>query len=443
VFKEPEHPGGAVKRVGVSQERPPYDVLPAHPAVWQGLRQLRDADRAHPWLLDGALALFIMLIGLASLFPSGPSDDTFAAASSVTASFVAVTAVAQSLPLIWRRKAPLPVFGIVLAVCVVQVSAGVALRSDISLMIALYGVSRYASLRLPGLICAGAGILTAVILAIVRVPTLAHLHLFGVFFLACGITAPAALGLAARARHAQLTALADRAARMETEREQRVRLATASERARIAREMHDIIGHNVAVIVGLADGAASQALAGHERSAEVLRMIAATGRQALRELRLTLGALREDPGAGPAEPELQPQPGTADLADLIDRIRAAGPQARYITTGDLAGLERGVQLTVYRIVQEALTNSMKYAGTATSLLVKVAVSDSDVQVTVEDSGGPPLWQRAGSEPTGGQGLIGVRERVALAGGTARAGPRPGGGWTVQALLPLPAAREQP
>lgn len=442
MFEEPEQSVRAVPGSDMPHRPLPYDPLWAHLVVPRWMRRLRDADRAHPWVLDGVLALFTMLIGLASLFPGGPSDDTFVDASSVTASFVAVTAVAQSLPLIWRRSAPLLVFAIVLAVCVAQIAAGVALRSDIGLMIALYGVSRSASLRLPALICAVAGILAAVILAIIRVPTLAHLHLFGVFFIACVITAPVALGLAARARHAQLAALADRAARMETERDQRVRLAAASERARIAREMHDIIGHNVAVIVGLADGAASQALAGPDRSAEVLRMIAATGRQALRELRLTLGALRESPVADQREAELRPQPGTSDLADLIDRIRAAGPQARYITAGDLAGLEPGVQLTVYRIVQEALTNSMKYAGTTTSLLVKVAVSDYDVQVTVEDTGGPPLRQRAGREPSGGQGLIGVRERAALAGGTAQAGPRPGGGWTVQATLPLLAARGQ-
>jgi signal transduction histidine kinase len=420
---------------------PPLDPLSEYPAVRHWLHRLHQADEARPWLLDSVVALFVLLFGLASVFPRGPSDDSFVAIKSAPTAFVVVTAVAQSLPLIWRRRAPLAVFAIILAVCMLQISARVALRSDLGLMVALYEVARSASLRLPGLVCAGGSILAATILAIIRVPTLAQLRLFGLFAVTCVITASIALGLAARARHAKLMALADRAAQMEVEREQRARLAAADERARVSREMHDIIGHNIAVIVSLADGGASQAETKPERSAEILRMIAATGRQALRELRLTLGALRETPQTGSENPDLRPQPGTADLADLIGRTGAAGPHIRYVTAGDLDALEPGMQLTIYRIVQEALTNTLKHAGTATSILVELAVRDHDVQVTVDDTGGLSARPAADWKQPDGRGLIGIRERAALAGGTARAEPRPGGGWSVLATLPLPGTRE--
>jgi signal transduction histidine kinase len=319
------------------------------------------------------------------------------------------------------------------------------LRSDISLMVTLYGVARYAPVSRRSLALAGAGTIAAVILVVFRVPHLLHNTPFVLFFLCCAAAAATGLGLAGRARQAQLTAMSGRADRLETERDQRAKIATATERARVSREMHDIVGHNLAVIIGLADGGAALAPASPERAAEALRLIAATGRQALSELRLTLGALRDLPSgkAGDGQPDLHPQPGTADLPGLLDRIRAAGPRVIYTTGGDLTALTPGLQLTVYRITQEALTNALRHAGTETTVQVTLRAGADQVLITIEDTGPPGVHPPRPPDKHSGQGLAGIRERASLAGGTAQAGPGPSGGWAVQVALPvLPLAPAQ-
>jgi signal transduction histidine kinase len=162
-------------------------------------------------------------------------------------------------------------------------------------------------------------------------------------------------------------------------------------------------------------------------------LIAATARQALSELRLTLGALREHAPDDPGEPDLRPQPGTADLPGLFNRIRAAGPHVTYTTTGDVATLTPGLQLAVDRITQEALTNTLRHAGAATSVRVILDAGRDQVRVAVEDTGPPGGQQPPARDGQEGQELAGIRERASLAGGTARAGPRPGGGWAVRAV----------
>jgi signal transduction histidine kinase len=410
--------------------------------------RLRRADREHPWLFDSLVAVLVLLFGFGTVRPGGP-HDIFGHVTSVPVAVIVVTAAAQSLPLALRRRAPVAVFWTVLAVCLLQVSLRLALRSDISLMIALYGVARYAPLRRPSLTLAAAGTLTAIVLVVFRVPHLLHNTPFVLFFLCCAAAASTGLGLAARARQGQLTAMSDRAARLEIEHDQRAKIATATERARVSREMHDIIGHNLAVIIGLADGGAALAPASPERASDAMRLIAATGRQALSELRLTLGALREHPSDegvvdGGGEPGLHPQPGIADLRGLLDRIRAAGPRVTFTTGGNLAALTPGLQLAVYRIVQEALTNALRHAGTDTTVQVTLHAGVGQVRIAVEDAGPPgghltqPGEQQARpDDERASQGLAGIRERASLAGGTAAAGPRPGGGWAVHAVLPMP------
>jgi signal transduction histidine kinase len=270
-------------------------------------------------------------------------------------------------------------------------------------------------------------------LAAFRVAPLKLQPLTSLFLLLSAATAAAALGLVLRVRQSQLSALADRA-RQNTE------LATLAERARISREMHDIVGHNLAVIVGLADGGASLAATDPARSAEALRIIAGTGRQALSELRRTLGALREQPEG---EAELNPQPGIADLPVLLERIRAAGPRISYRTAGELDALAPGVQLAVYRIVQEALTNSLKHAGSRTAVRVAVRATEQQVEVSVQDDGRADGAAIASTAATGGpgHGLVGIRERAALAGGVAEAGPS-ADGWLVRAVLPRERERRE-
>jgi signal transduction histidine kinase len=200
--------------------------------------------------------------------------------------------------------------------------------------------------------------------------------------------------------------------------------------------MHDLVGHHVSVIVGLADGGASLAASRSEPGlAEPLRLIGETGRQALDDLRRVLGVLRGD---NSDDPDLSPQPGIADLDRLLPSVRAAGLPVAYRTAGDLSLLGPGRQLAVYRIVQEALTNTLRHAGAGASASVTVAAGPGSVSVRVTDTGrGSPL-PSSSSRASSGNGLIGIRERAALYGGKATAGPGPDGhGWVVDVVMETP------
>jgi signal transduction histidine kinase len=252
------------------------------------------------------------------------------------------------------------------------------------------------------------------------------------FFLLSTATAALALGLVIRIRRAQLAGLRERAARLEIERDQRSRLATATERARVAREMHDIVGHNLSVMITLADAGAYATETAPERGKEALQLIGDTGRMALGELRRVLGVLREAADNPSAEPELSPQPGIVDIGALCAGVRAAGLEVVYRTAGDVDALDRGVQLTVYRIVQEALTNALKHAGSDSRVTLSIVIEDTRLAIRVHNTG--PLGR---TEPPNeeGHGLVGMRERAALYGGHVSAGPA-GPGWKVRATLDL-------
>jgi signal transduction histidine kinase len=333
------------------------------------------------------------------------------------------------LPLLWRRRAPSAAFSAIAAVFLLQWSLDVFLRADAALLVGLYSLVLHGRLRhLPWACAATAGALT---LVAVRVSAAVSVW-DALFFLFSAATAAVALGLAVRIRRAQLAVLRDRAARLEIERDQRSKLAAATERTRMAREMHDIVGHNLSVIITLADGGAYAADVTPDRGKEALQLIGDTGRQALGELRRMLGVLREQPGA----PDLSPQPSIADIDVLCTRIRAAGPQVVYRTVGDVEALDRGVQLTVYRIVQEALTNTLKHAGPDTRAYLELTVEGTKLRVRVQDTGPPSGTGQPAQSSGEGHGLAGMRERAALYGGNDTSGPRPGGGWTVQANLDL-------
>jgi signal transduction histidine kinase len=214
--------------------------------------------------------------------------------------------------------------------------------------------------------------------------------------------------------------------------ERQAERAVADERARMARELHDIVSHNLSVVVLQAAGA--QAVGGQDAD-PALEKIERSGRQALVEMRRLLGVLRQ-PGEQPARLELSPQPGVAELAALAEGVRAAGLPVVLVVDGDPGGLPAAVDISAYRIVQEALTNVLKHAGQA-SAQVNVRCGADVVQIEVTDDGAGP---QAGGQPGAGHGLAGMRERVALFGGELTAGPQPGGGFAVRARLPL---SEQP
>ena len=235
-------------------------------------------------------------------------------------------------------------------------------------------------------------------------------------------------GVFVRARR-QAKALAEHNAALQRQTER----AVAAERARIARELHDIVAHHLSVVVLQAAGARASGQA----SDRTLEKIENSGRQALTEMRRLLGMLREPD----EEPVLTPQPGLGELPALAESVRAAGLPVRLVVDGDAAALPAAVDVSAYRIVQEALTNVLKHAGSARAK-VSVGFTDDAVTIEVTNDGpgpGPSLGTadpvRADPAP-GGRGLTGMRERVALFGGELLAGPEPGGGFAVRARLPV-------
>ena len=235
-----------------------------------------------------------------------------------------------------------------------------------------------------------------------------------------------AIALLIASRRAYFDQLRARARDLERERELLAERAVADERVRIARELHDAVAHHVSLLVVQA-GAIRESLPPGAPQRGVADSMAATGRQALREMRNMLGLLRTGDG-GAAERE--PQPGVGDLRALLDQTRAAGVQVDYSVEGEERELPVGVDLSAYRIVQESLTNVVRHAGPARASVRLRYLRDS-LELTVSDDG-----QGRSNGDGGGHGIVGMRERAALFGGELEAGPAPGGGWTVHALLPL-------
>jgi signal transduction histidine kinase len=219
----------------------------------------------------------------------------------------------------------------------------------------------------------------------------------------------------------------ERALQAESEREERARAAVAEERARIARELHDVVGHSVSVMTVQASGVRRLLRPDQQREREALLVVERTGREALAEMRRMVGVLRR-PEEGPA---LAPQPSLEHVGRLVEQAREAGLPVELRVEGEVVQLPVGVDLTAYRLVQEGLTNALKHAR-ATRAEVVVNYSDGHVEVVVSDDG-----RGAGDGDEGsGHGLVGMRERVSVYGGELDAGPRPEGGYRLRAKLPL-------
>lgn len=327
------------------------------------------------------------------------------------------------VPLAWRRALPLVAWlgvlaGFVLQPLVTRHSAeGVELLFPIA--VGAYAVAAYTGRRTA--VAGLAAFLVAYPVYAVADPDVRDNVGGGLWAAAFFGAATVALWLAGvwmRSRR-EAAALAQRAAAAERE----AAVAVADERARLARELHDIVSHNLSVVVLQAAGARAAGARAGERT---LEKIERSGREALVEMRRLLGVLRDDDTGR----DLAPQPGLAQLEPLAAAVRAAGvPVELYVEEG-CDDLPAGVQLNVYRIVQEALTNVLKHAGPATAR-VGISRSDGRLNVVVTDDGAGRPEPRAG-----GHGLLGIRERVALLDGDLRAGPLPGGGFVVEATLPL-------
>ncbi|AEW98204.1 sensor histidine kinase [Streptantibioticus cattleyicolor] len=329
------------------------------------------------------------------------------------------------VPLMWRRRCPFAVFAVIAAVAFVQWLCDVlVLSGDMVLLCALYTVAAHCSRLRAAAAAAVLGL--GNLLEATRFPDVER-GVKGFAALCAMAVAAGAIGLYVRGRRAYLAALEDRAARLERERDQRAQLAVAGERARIAREMHDIVTHSLSVMVALADGAAFATRHAPDKAVAAMAQVSGTGRQALTDMRRFLGVLRAD------EPDAlrHPQPGLAQLHDLAAQVRAAGLPVRLTVDGDVTAVPAAAQLTVYRLVQEALTNTMKHATAVNGATVRVSCPGDRVEVEVHDDGRP-----AGGTAEGGHGIVGMRDRVAAYGGVLHAGPLPEGGWRVAACLKL-------
>ncbi len=240
-----------------------------------------------------------------------------------------------------------------------------------------------------------------------------------------------AVGDGVRSRQAHLRTLEIRAADLAREQNQRIALATAAERSRITRELHDVIAHGLSVIVVQAQGAAAALNRHPDRTAAALQSVITTGRASLAEMRRLLDVVRQDPSG---EARLDPQPGIGALPELVDRLRAAGTPVTFTIDGEPVPLPASVDLSAYRIAQEALTNTLKHAGAGARATVELRFRSDAVELEVADDGvGGP------EPPVEGSGLRGIAERVAALGGELTVGPGASGGFRVLAALPLRAA----
>lgn len=401
-------------------------------------QRARAFDRRRPLVWDLLLTGFFVVA--AGVDYAGGGWRTIAHNTDLPDWLIVVLTFGMTLPLLWRRRRPMAVLTVIVSFSVVNSASGALLQVALVQLVVLFDIA----LRLPLKTLGWAGLMMTAPLVVgtVRYPEGSWDQQIVPQLWAYAIVA--LLGIAVRSRQDYTQALVERAHRLEVERDQQARLAAAAERARIAREMHDIIGHNLAVITGLADGGKYAAAKSPERAAQALDAIGSTSRQALAELRRLLDVLRTD---SPETARLTPQPALTDLDRLIDGVRAAGLPIRSTVHGRADSLSQGQQLTVYRVVQEALTNTMKHAGPGVTATAEVSYAEDGVRVTVTDSGGSARGEASSGGPDpaaageagsgAGRGLEGMRERTALYEGTLEAGPlpAPAEGWRVHLYLP--------
>src|SRR4051812_860275 len=374
--------------------------------------------------LDPLLALSLMAVGAVEVWVE---TDQVAGPRGVNTVFLVLVTV----PLAWRRQRPMAVLAVVPLGATGWTSAlslpgqhQPPLTPFLALLLAVFTASAAAA-RGWTVVCAEAAWMASGLPTLVTgadsADNVVPAWIFGAFVWG--------LGRVVYRQRALAGALADRAARLEGEREEKERLAVALERARIARELHDVVTHNVSVIVVQA-GVEGRALGhGGGSTREVLSTIEETGRDTLGELRRLLGVLRKNDDQLP----LAPQPTLERLDELTQQVREAGLAVGLRVEGERAPLSAGVELSAYRIVQEALTNSLKHAGAARAEIL-IRYHPAELEVEVRDDGHGP---HSGTRP--GHGLLGMRERVTLHRGALEAGGCDGGGFRVHARLPLEAS----
>ncbi|WP_120520393.1 sensor histidine kinase [Arthrobacter celericrescens] len=385
--------------------------------------------RRNPFKVDVAAAVVLVLMFGPVYFYAGRP-------------LLALLSCALLAPLAWRRSRPVPAAAVVVLICLVQWALAVQpVAGQVAVPLIIYAVAAYGPVWASRSVLV-LGLVGAIMLTTRYYPGSAE---SGIQDLTVGATYTVlvwmlvlvswTLGDLTRVRRLQLQALEDRNRRLEIEQQQERQLAAADERSHIAREMHDIVAHSLAVIITQADGARYAAAAKPELATEALATIAGTGRNSLAEMRRLLGVLRSDEAAS-----TRPQPSLAELDELFLGFRAAGLTLSFEQGGGQFGqagssrhrLPPGAELTAYRVIQESLTNVIKHAGPRARAAVNLQWQGRGLQIDVHDDG-----RGAAADPGqgGGNGLRGMAERIALYDGSLDAGPASGGGFRVSAFIP--------
>jgi signal transduction histidine kinase len=377
---------------------------------------------ANPWLVDGAVALLLLL---QLVLPLAMKTPTHGQHASDPAAYL--LAVGMSAPFVAHRRAPMSSLAVVLSCLLIYAAVGYVAYPGVNAFVLLFGIALH-SKRRRSLVAFAA---TAVVLAIALL-----LQPAGVVASSTVIETGLATVIAwlsgeyLRQRRARWVALRERNELLEREREERARQAVMAERLRIARELHDVVAHAMSVIAiqsGVGHHVARTQPAEAERALATIETI---NRAALVEMRRLLGVLRQE---GDTAAATAPAPGLRDVPELIRQVADGGLSARLQITGAPADVPPGVDLSAYRIIQEALTNAIKHGGPNADVTLSYTADDVRLEVTSDAS---PIKDRGPHLVTAGHGIIGMRERVAVFGGEFSATTRPGGGFRVAARLPF-------
>jgi signal transduction histidine kinase len=377
----------------------------------------RRLARTHPLVTDTLVA--VLLLALSSIWLAG---------SALASPRAAVFQTVLIAMIVGRRRWPTAVFVAASAIALAQWLLGFPLLGDAALLVALYTVAAHAS-RTRALLAAGLLEAGAVMAAVKWEP--AGTPQRSLIFLTATVIAALFTGLTAASGSRYLAWMDERARRLEVERDQQAELAASAERTRIARELHDIVSHSLSVVITLADAAALVSRADPGQGAEAMAEVSEVGRHALSDMRAMLGVLRTD--EPPGQPPQPPQPGVGQLGALLDRVRATGLAVSLAVEGTPFPLGAAAELTAYRIVQEALTNTLRHAS-ARHAQVTVSYDEPVVRIRVADDGVPGTPGGQDAPESQGHGIDGMRERAALHHGVLHAGPAGGGGWAVEAVL---------
>ena len=422
-------------------------------SAWERLLAWEDQ---HRFAVDSAITGLTLLLllpmaatGNTGVFGTGPIVAVpWDYSSNVSTGLATLTVLAITVPLAWRRVNPALSAGLVYGAILLQMLLGPALLLpvDFLVLVSLYSVTVHGP-RWARRVAIWGAVAGAVLLGVL-VSRRDDLDAFAstayTVFALLTFLVVWALALVRRSRLLRIEALVDRARQAEIDRDQQSRLATAAERARIAREMHDIVAHSLSVVIAQADGGRYASSSDPEAATRALATISDIGRAALTDMRRLLGVLRTEDGAGRDDapgvlpgtgsvPVVTPQPAEGDLEDLVAQLRETGMNISFARVGQPRNLPPGAGLTVYRIAQESLTNVLKHAGPAPHVTVLLAWTPGSVVLEVADDGRGAAADSDGN----GHGLVGMRERTTMFGGTLVAGPRPGGGFRVRAEIPTP------